>query len=352
MTEIKVNTEPDHDSIEKIIRKLIAKRDIYGAVFHLSSGNSRVYLTFAAGNIQDDSQYYIASINKLFISALVLRLYREKLIDLKDKISRFLPEETVRGLHIYMGKDHSNDVTIEHLISQTSGLPCYLIDKQANGRKAMSELESGIDQAWPTDRVIVEVKMMKTHFPPGKGGHAKYIDTNHQLLSLILEKVTGEPINAILTKMFEELNLKHTEVYENTKKLDFIPIRYKSKIIDTPLYLTSTKNDIISTAKDQMIFLKAFFRGYFFPVDRMGELEKWNNIFFPFKYGIGIQKFSLPRLFSPFRHIPDMLGHCGSTGSVAFFIPEMDLYITGTINQQSRPNLTFQTMIKILKNWN
>jgi hypothetical protein len=148
--------------------------------------------------------------------------------------------------------------------------------------------------------------------------------------------------------MFDELNLKQTYVYQNTCNPDYIPIRYKSKIIEIPLYLSSTKNDIISTAKDQMRFLKAFFRGYFFPVDRMGELEKWNNIFFPFKYGIGIQKFSLPRIFSPFRHVPEMLVHGGSTGSVAFFLPEMDLYITGTINQQSRPNLAFQTMIKIL----
>jgi CubicO group peptidase (beta-lactamase class C family) len=112
---------------------------------------------------------------------------------------------------------------------------------------------------------------MKTHFPPGKKKHARYIDTNHQLLSLILEKVTGEPINSIFNKLFNELNLKRTHVYENIGNLDFIPIRYKSKIIDTPLYLTSTKNDIISTARDQMTFLKSFFKGYFF------RKKDWKN---------------------------------------------------------------------------
>jgi hypothetical protein len=43
-----------------------------------------------------------------------------------------------------------------------------------------------------------------------------------------------------------------------------------------------------------------------------------------------------------------MIGHSGSTGSVAFYIPEKDLYITGTVNQQARPGIAFQTMIRII----
>ncbi len=189
---------------------------------------------------------------------------------------------------------------------------------------------------------------MKTHFQPGKKGKAKYIDTNHQILSLIIENITGEPINIVLKNLFRTLNLNKTYVCEESMNQDFIPIRYKSEERFIPLFLNSTKNDIISTAKDQMTFLKAFFSGYFFPKERLKELEKWNNIFFPFKYGIGIQKFYIPRILSPFQAIPDIIGHCGSTGSVAFFVPDIDLYITGSINQQAKPNIAFQTMIKII----
>jgi CubicO group peptidase (beta-lactamase class C family) len=118
--------------------------------------------------------------------------------------------------------------------------------------------------------------------------------------------------------------------------------------MNIPLFLTSTQNDIISTAKDQMRFLKAFFNGYFFSKERLKELEKWNNIYFPFKYGIGIQKFHIPRILSPFRPVPDMVGHSGSTGAMAFYVPDMDIYLTGSTNQQARPNIAFQTMIKII----
>lgn len=55
-----------------------------------------------------------------------------------------------------------------------------------------------------------------------------------------------------------------------------------------------------------------------------------------------------PYILAPFSPVPELIGHCGSTGSVAFYAPASDLYLTGTINQQARPDIAFQTMIKII----
>jgi D-alanyl-D-alanine carboxypeptidase len=334
--------------LNQLVNNVITKKYIYGAVFYVSSDDKSIDFISASGNIKEDSQYYIASINKFFVSSIILRLYTENKLDLQDKISKYLPEEVVRGLHVHKGKDYSNDLSIAHLMSQTSGLPCYLIDKQSNGKKAMAELEGGIDQSWPIEKVIQEIKRMKTHFPPGKEGRAKYIDTNHQILGLIIENITGKPVNIVLKSLFQELNLTMTYVCEEVNNKNFVPIYYKSQKIHVPLFLNSTKNDIVSTARDQMTFLKAFFSGYFFPKERLNELERWNTIFFPFKYGIGIQKLHIPRILSPFHSVPYMIGQCGSTGSLAFYVPDMDIYITGSINQQARPNIAIQTMIKII----
>jgi len=337
--------------LDKLVRDAVGKKYIYGAVFYVSSDDKNIDLISASGNIKDDSPYYIASINKLFVSAIVLELWEKKELDLHDRIANYLPEDVIKGLHTHKGREYSDNLTIAHLLSLTSGLPCYLADKQANGKKAMAELEAGIDQPWPIDKVIRTVKGMKTHFPPGKKGKARYGDTNHQILGSIIKSITGDPVNVVLKNLFRALNLNKTYVCEDTDDKDFVPIRYKSETRDLPLFLTSTQNDIVSTARDQMIFLKAFFSGYFFPMEKLARQEKWNNIFFPFKYGIGIQKFSLPRIFSPLRPVPEMIGHCGSTGSVAFYVPEKGLYITGTTNQQARPNVPFQTMIKIVNRY-
>lgn len=330
------------------VNNTVTKKTIHGAVFYLSSDNSPIDAISAAGNLKEDSQYYIASINKLFICAMILKLCREKKLALQDKIFHYLPEDTVQGLHVYKGTDYSKSISITHLLSLTSGLPCYLVDKQRNGKKVMTELEAGIDQAWPIDRVVREIKTMSPHFPPGQGGKARYGDTNHQLLSLIIENITGDPIHVALKKLFQELELANTFVCDETNMDSFVPIYYKSDVLRLPLFLTSTGNDIISNAKDQMTFLKVFFNGHFYAKEKLCELYQWKRIFFPFKYGIGIQLFSLPRILSPFKALPDMMGHSGSVGSVVFYIPERDLYITGTVNQQTKPSAAFQTMINIL----
>ena len=338
----------DQSMLDQIVRATNEKKNIFGAVFYVSSEDKNIDLISAAGNFEPESPYYIASINKLFISSILLKLYANNQLDVNDKISRYIPEEVMQKLHIFNGQEYSHALTITHLLSHTSGLPCYLLDTQADGKNVMAELEAGIDQSWPIDKVIQTVKRMKTHFPPGKEGKAKYVDTNYQILGLVIENITGIPVQIALTNLFHELNLTQTYVFEDIQDDSFVPIYYKYEQRNIPLFFSSTHNDIISTARDQMTFLKAFFNGYFFPKERLHELEKWNNVFFPFKYGIGIQKFYMPRILSPFQPVPEMIGHAGSTGSVAFYVPEMDVYITGTTNQQAQPNIAFQTMIKIL----
>jgi CubicO group peptidase (beta-lactamase class C family) len=339
----------NQSTLNKLIENVTTKKNIFGAVFYVESKDNSTALISASGNIKEDDQYYIASINKLFISAIILKLKSDKKLHLEDSIAKYLSKETISGLHIYKGIDYSHSITITHLLSHTSGLPCYLIDKNSNGKKIIIELINGNDQSWPIEKAITEVKSMKPSFPPGKEGKARYIDTNHQLLSKIIETITEEPVNIALKKIiFDELGLRKTYVCEDPNYMKFVPIYYKSEPRYLPIFLTSTRNDIISTAKDQMTFLKAFFDCHFFPMETLKELEKWNNIFFPFKYGIGIQKFYMPRFLSPFKPVPDMIGHCGSTGSVAFYIPDKDIFITGTVNQQANPNIAFQLMIKIV----
>ena len=338
----------NHDKLIEIVNKTASKKYIHGAVFNVSTGESTEEWCAASGNMKTDSRYYIASINKFVISSITLKLIAEGKLSFSDFIYKYLPDKMVEGIHIYKGSDYSKQITIEHLLSQTSGLPCYLSDKPPSGNSVIKELEAGIDGPWPTEKVVERVKIMTPHFPPGYGTKAKYIDTNHQLLNLVIEKVTGKPVITILNQLFEELNMVNTYVCQDVKDVNYVFPYYKGEKRDISQFITSTKNDIVSNATDQMIFLKAFFNGYFYPKENLKYLENWRPIFFPFQYGLGIQKFYMPRCLSPFKAVPDMIGHCGSTGSVAFYIPAMDFYITGTTNQQAAPSAAFQTMIKIV----
>ena len=336
------------DKLDKITKSVVDKKLIAGAVFHVESFDGSIRLTSADGNMQTDSLFYIASINKLMISAMTLRYFRDGKLNLDDKISKYVPSNLIQGLLILNGHDFSNEITIKHLISHTSGLPCYLIDKLQGKPTVMSGLLSGNDSEWSIEDVVDYTKKLKPKFIPGTNGKASYSDTNFRLMDLILEKIAGKPIRNIFKELIKELSLANTHVLDYNNTIPYSPIYVKDKNPGIELFFASTGQDIITNVDDLMKFLKLFFDGYFYPKEKLKELEVWNNIFFPFKYGIGIQKFSIPRIFSLFKKMPDIIGHCGSTGTIAFYVPQKELFITGCVNQTSSPNIAFQAMIKII----
>ncbi|SIR32913.1 serine hydrolase domain-containing protein [Pontibacter lucknowensis] len=335
------------EALDKILASTAAKKHIHGAAFRVEAADGSFSLMSAAGNMQPDTPFYIASVNKIILAAVTLRLVRDGRLGLDDKIRAYLPAGLMQGLHVYKGLDYAEELTIRHLISQTSGLPCYLIDKCPGQPKLMKELLSSQDAAWPLEKTIEQVKQMRTKFAPGQPGKASYGNTNFKLLGRILESVMAQPLDQILAAVFEELGMAATYVISLQESRTFSPFYHKSHQVSLPLYLSSSRYDIVSTTQDLMTFVKAFFNGHFYPKNRLQELEQWNSIFFPFKYGIGIQKFYTPRLLSPFKAIPDLIGHCGSTGTAAFYIPAKSAFVTGAINQASSPSMLFQTLIKI-----
>ncbi len=66
---------------------------------------------------------FIASITKLYSAAAVLRLYEQGKIALDNPLVKYLPEDLIKGIHVFEGKDYSRIITIRHLLSHSSGLP-------------------------------------------------------------------------------------------------------------------------------------------------------------------------------------------------------------------------------------
>lgn len=346
--------EADHmkllsqEKLDQIVAQVAAKKQVHGAVVHLQSEDGHINHYGSAGNLHKDSLFYIASINKLFISAITLRLIHQQKLGFSDRIVDFFPPHLLDGLLVFKGKDYTADITVAHLISQTSGLPCYLIDKNPQGKKLMEELLSGKDEAWPLAKMLETVKRMKPHFIPGTPGKAYYTNTNFKIMGAILTKVLSKPLSAILTDFFAEIGLSNTHVIRPENTPAFVPVYAADKQAHLSQYFTSSGYDMLSNVDDLMVFTRAFFRGDFYRQEKMKDLEKWNRVFFPFKYGMGLQQFYIPRILSPFKAVPFMLGHAGSTGTAAFCIPDKKVFITGAINQALKPQLMFQLMVKLL----
>ena len=271
--------------IDKLVNDAASRKNIFGAVLCVESGDNSLSYSSAAGNLTTDQPYFIASVTKLYVTTVLLKLKSEHRLTLQDKISQYFSDDLLHGLHIYKGKDYSKEITIKQLMSNTSGIPDYF------SAAATKELIAGIDQSWDLERELTSVKQMKPKFAPGQ--KVQYSDTNFQLLGKIIETITEKDIHTVFKEfIFDELQLKNTYLYEDPNDTRPSAFYYKDKKMHLPIYMSSIgpEGGIVSTAKESMIFLKAFINGQFFPIEYFDELKEWKFLFLPgtFFYGVGL----------------------------------------------------------------
>ena len=49
-----------------------------------------------------------------------------------------------------------------------------------------------------------------------------------------------------------------------------------------------------------------------------------------------------------FKHLPTMVGHSGASGAVLYYVPELDLYVSGTVNQIKRRSLSHKLLARLV----
>ena len=277
------------------------------------------------------------------------------MLNLDDQISKYLPSELTKGIHIYSGTDYIDKIKISHLISHTSELADYFTQKQKDSKYLSDKLDSNGDFKWDTNDIMRIVREeMAPSFIPGEGNKAFYPDTNFQLLGAIIETVTGKSLAEVYNEIiFEPLELKNSYLFSlSSQKLRSQPaqIYFDDKALDAPVAMESFGPDggIVATARESITFTGAFFDSSLFPKSYLKEMKQWNRIFFPFEYGYCLMRFKLPRIVSPFKPAPELIGHSGSTASFSFYCPEKDFYLAGTLNQLKEQSRPFQLMIKVI----
>ena len=76
-------------------------------------------------------------------------------------------------------------------------------------------------------------------------------------------------------------------------------------------------------------------------------MQKWTTESFGLKYGYGLRKFELKKLY-PVLYKYTLIGHSGSSGAFMYYCPEMDVYLTGTFNQTAYQKKHVVFMIQVL----
>ncbi len=117
-----------------------------------------------------ETVYNIASITKEFVAVGIMRLVEQGKITLDQDVGPFFPGFPFGGRR----------VTVRELLSQTSGLHNFT---ELPNYRALSR------SLIPDDSILATIADQPFDFEPGTGFH--YSNTNYQMLSMIIERVSG-----------------------------------------------------------------------------------------------------------------------------------------------------------------
>lgn len=314
-----------------------------------------------------DTPYCIASVTKLYIATAIFKLQELGILSIQDPLSKHLPPDMINGLSIVKNIDHTDRITIKHLLGHSSGLPDYL-EIPLENKKNLFETIIDEGDKWLTINDFLDIVRRNgtPYFPPQnmelRNKKIRYSDTNYQILRAIIEKTYGKPMNEVLDELiYKPLCIKNTfNSMTDMAKDNLRPAQlwYREKALEIPLALASF-GDLYSTLDDQIVFMRALIKGTVFKDHSTSKAMQsdWNKFGFsvntlgpgwPIEYALGMMRFKYPKFMSPAKHIPEIIGHTGVTGSWLFYCPELELIIAGDVSQVIASPLPFREVPRIL----
>lgn len=300
-------------------------------------------------------QFIISSITKMITAATIMTLVEQGKLVLDDPISLYLPAELVSRLLVLDGESYGDAITVRQLLNHTSGLGDFSNGEDADGNRLPDFKDLVLnepDTIWDGSMVL---EWAIANAPPvaRPGETFNYSDTNYQLLGMIIESTSGLALHdAYRQFIFEPLGMDHTyfEFWEAV-----IP-GPDGRSVSNAYYYGNLWNELdshsyewgsgglVSTAADMNTFLWAWVNDDLFadPASKESMMEWVETADAGVYYGLGIYRFVLDDWDIP--GLGEMLGHDGLFNSQAFYWPEQNVIIVGTLNS-NEPRLGYIGMM-------
>jgi D-alanyl-D-alanine carboxypeptidase len=278
----------------------------------------------------------IASNTKTFVAAAVLRLAEEGRLGIDDPVATHLPAE-LRDLLEGDGYD-LQAITVRHLLTHTSGLFDHTSDERFE-----EAIMADPQRRWTrAEQVAAAVEWGAPHAAPGEV--YTYCDTGYVLLGEIVERASGRPLAAAVRELvgFERLGMDSTwwEILEPPPDGSRPRAHQFLDDLDTfafdPSFDLYGGGGIVATVGDLARFWRALFSGGVFAdpatLDTMlttlggvRGLEEDQGALPPGAYRMGVWDIEAAGL-TAYRHT-------GFWGTSASYVPDLDLVVTATVNQ-------------------
>ena len=182
-----------------IVRDYMAQAHLRSVILRVSEGGKTIVRTAVGESMTGvpattDRHFRNGAVAISYMATLLLELVDQKKISLDDKLSAYLPD-----------LPHADEITIGELGRMTSGYQDYVL-----GNDEFSTLTYGdVYKARTTPEQLALAIDKPLWYTPGTNWD--YAHTNYVVLGLVLEKVTGMPLDqAIKKKVLNPLGLRNT----------------------------------------------------------------------------------------------------------------------------------------------
>jgi D-alanyl-D-alanine carboxypeptidase len=236
--------------------------------------------------------YRIASLTKMFTAVCIMQLVESGRLGLADRLARYLP-----------WAPHAREVTIEELLSHTSGMPDFW--------------DLAVARRWTTRHVtprqiIDAIARKPLAFKPGSS--SAYSNTEYTLLGLVVERVSGMSLTA-----YEQLHIFGPAKMHQTAAGKPAPGTALAAPSGADLTAFDPSwwygsGDLVSTAADLARFDIALFRGNLVRAETFDHMQS-----------VGMKETGLGLGFAPMRFSKkQLIGRPGGVpgyGAIDMFFP-------------------------------
>jgi CubicO group peptidase (beta-lactamase class C family) len=329
-------TEPTKPGAELFTDELKAKLDgileqnKYEGIVSLTCDGEIVYQWVKGTNdlgepLTVESPMFIASTSKQFCAAAILMLREQGKLSLEDPVTKYFPEYTI-----------GEGITLHHLLSMQSGIPRDPLPLMENPElytdNSREENLAAMCQ-WTFEQPL--------KFTPGTT--MDYSNLNYNLLSMIVEQVSGQVYNDFIRQnIYEPLGMNHSgflgEVRDNpdwAKGLTYDKLMEEASLPGN----CQGCGDVVTTAGDMELWMTGLRSGKVVSEESYQEMTTTHTV----GYGYGLTPF-----------LRGGWGHGGNLyaySSVDYINGEygLNLYMVNNNTSLYRGDITEKTMSALLK---
>lgn len=194
-------TQNLNQGLDSIINKYVDSTEFIGSVLIAKNGEILLKKGYGFADIEKkipntpETNFYLASVSKLFTVAAIIELKNKGLLKLDDTLTKYIPDYP-----------NGNRITIQQLMQHRSGIVDFVNERPYELIKNEVKLNTIIDT----------FKYLPLNFEPGE--KYSYSGSGYNLLAYIIEKVSGMSYSDYIEKnIFKVLGMNNS--FSNWKSI-------------------------------------------------------------------------------------------------------------------------------------